>query len=124
MSKEILKSMLQDIINDRQEDASVKLHDYMVIKNRSVIGVTEASRDDYDDDGEDYEQDVRIESDSGDDITENDGLEARLDKAGIRHTGVFLKGGDRASVTVLGHVSETDVERALGSKYSITFINH
>lgn len=36
---EILKSMLQDIINDRQEQASVTMHDYFVAKTREVTGL-------------------------------------------------------------------------------------
>jgi hypothetical protein len=35
-SKEVLKSMLQDLINDRQEQASVTVHDYIVAKTREL----------------------------------------------------------------------------------------
>lgn len=35
---ERLKSMLQDIINDRNEQATVTLHDYFVAKTREVAG--------------------------------------------------------------------------------------
>lgn len=35
-----LKSMLQDIINDRQEQASVTMHNYFVAKTREVAGMT------------------------------------------------------------------------------------
>lgn len=37
--KEVLKSMLQDIINDRQEQAAVTMHDYFVAKTREVTGL-------------------------------------------------------------------------------------
>lgn len=36
---EALKSMLQDIINDKPEQASVALHDYFVSKTREVAGL-------------------------------------------------------------------------------------
>lgn len=36
---ELLKSMLQSIINDRQEEASVTMHDYFVSKTREVSGL-------------------------------------------------------------------------------------
>ena len=36
---ETLKAMLQDIINDRQEQASVTMHDYFVAKTREVSGL-------------------------------------------------------------------------------------
>jgi hypothetical protein len=35
---EQLKSMLQDIINDRTDQAEVTLHDYFVAKTRDVAG--------------------------------------------------------------------------------------
>lgn len=40
--KEVLKSMLQDIINDRQEQAAVTMHDYFVAKTREVTGLAAA----------------------------------------------------------------------------------
>ena len=36
---EQLKSMLQDIINDRHEQATVTMHDYFVSKTREVAGL-------------------------------------------------------------------------------------
>ena len=36
---EALKSMLQDIINDRQEQAEVTMHNYFVAKTREVSGI-------------------------------------------------------------------------------------
>jgi hypothetical protein len=36
---ETLKVMLQDIINDRQEQAAVTMHDYFVAKSREVAGI-------------------------------------------------------------------------------------
>jgi len=38
---ELLKSMLQDIINDRQENATVTMHDYFVSKTREVSGLAQ-----------------------------------------------------------------------------------
>ena len=38
---ELLKSMLQDIINDRQDNASVTMHDYFVSKTREVTGMSQ-----------------------------------------------------------------------------------
>jgi hypothetical protein len=52
---EALKSMLQDIINDRQENATVTMHDYFVSKTREVAGLgspAAASDDDYSSDDE------------------------------------------------------------------------
>jgi hypothetical protein len=37
--QEALKSMLQDVINDRMEQASVTMHDYFVSKTREVTGL-------------------------------------------------------------------------------------
>ena len=34
-----LKSMLQDIINDRSEQATITMHDYFVAKTREVAGL-------------------------------------------------------------------------------------
>lgn len=36
---ELLKSMLQDIINDRTDQAQVTMHDYFVSKTREVSGM-------------------------------------------------------------------------------------
>lgn len=40
---ETLKAMLQDIINDRQEQAAVTMHDYFVSKTREVAGMAPAA---------------------------------------------------------------------------------
>jgi len=40
-NKETLKAMLQDIINDRQEQAAVTMHEYFVAKTREVTGLVE-----------------------------------------------------------------------------------
>lgn len=40
--KEALKSMLQDVINDKMEQASVTMHDYFVAKTREVTGLAQA----------------------------------------------------------------------------------
>lgn len=39
--KEALKSMLQDVINDKMEQASVTMHDYFVAKTREVTGLAQ-----------------------------------------------------------------------------------
>ena len=41
-----LKSMLQDIINDRQEQAAVTMHDYFVAKSREVAGLSSPTDED------------------------------------------------------------------------------
>lgn len=40
--QEALKSMLQDVINDRMEQASVTMHDYFVSKTREVTGLAKS----------------------------------------------------------------------------------
>ena len=40
--KEQLKAMLQDLINDRPEQATVTIHDYIVAKTQSLAGLTDA----------------------------------------------------------------------------------
>lgn len=50
-----LKSMLQDIINDRQEQAAVTMHNYFVAKSREVAGFTAPTVDDITDDLSDDE---------------------------------------------------------------------
>jgi hypothetical protein len=42
--QEQLKAMLQDIINDRQEQAAVTMHDYFVAKTREVTGLAAAKQ--------------------------------------------------------------------------------
>ena len=37
--KEALRGMLQDVINDRMEQAAVTMHDYFVAKTREVAGL-------------------------------------------------------------------------------------
>lgn len=37
-NQDLLKSMLQDIINDKMEQASVTMHEYFVAKTREVSG--------------------------------------------------------------------------------------
>lgn len=37
--KEQLKSMLQDLINDRPEQATVTIHDYIVAKTQQLAGL-------------------------------------------------------------------------------------
>ena len=40
-NKDALKSVLQDIINDKTEQASVTMHDYFVAKTREVTGLAQ-----------------------------------------------------------------------------------
>lgn len=47
---EQLKSMLQDIINGREEQATVTMHDYFVSKTRDVSGLAQPEVDFNDDD--------------------------------------------------------------------------
>lgn len=46
MSK-ILKSVIQDIINDNTESAQVSMHSYIVAKTQEVSGLTEGAEDKY-----------------------------------------------------------------------------
>jgi hypothetical protein len=39
---ELLKSVIQDLINDRHEQAQVSIHDYIVGKTQEVAGLKEA----------------------------------------------------------------------------------
>lgn len=43
--QDALKSMLQDVINDRMEQASVTMHDYFVSKTREVTGLAKQPQD-------------------------------------------------------------------------------
>ncbi len=43
--KEMLKGMLQDVINDRMEQASVTMHDYFVAKTREVTGLAQTAEE-------------------------------------------------------------------------------
>lgn len=43
--KEQLKSMLQSIINGKEEEAAVTMHDYFVAKTRDVAGLATAQPD-------------------------------------------------------------------------------
>lgn len=46
--KDTLKSMLQDIINGKEEQASVTMHDYFVAKTREVAGLSQTADEDLD----------------------------------------------------------------------------
>lgn len=59
---EQLKSMLQDIINDRQENASAVMHDYFVSKMRDVAGLGTPQVDQFNDD-HDFDDDYSNEDD-------------------------------------------------------------
>lgn len=58
--REQLKSMLQDLINDRPEQAEVTIHNYIVAKTQQMAGLTQPSDTEIDDastDVDDYSQD-------------------------------------------------------------------
>lgn len=56
---EPLKSFLQDIINDRQEQAHVTMHDYIVSKTKEVAGLGQAPDiEPVDDDNNDNDNDT------------------------------------------------------------------
>ncbi len=40
--KDQLKTMLQDLINDRPEQATVTIHDYIVAKTQQLAGLSQA----------------------------------------------------------------------------------
>jgi hypothetical protein len=42
---DILKSVIQDLINDRTEQATVSIHQYIVNKTQGLTGLTEATKD-------------------------------------------------------------------------------
>jgi len=42
-NRELLKGMLQDIINGKEEQAAVSMHDYFVSKTREVAGLAQAA---------------------------------------------------------------------------------
>lgn len=44
--KEQLKTMLQDLINDRPEQATVTIHDYIVAKTQQLAGLGQAAEAD------------------------------------------------------------------------------
>lgn len=52
--KEQLKAMLQDLINDRPEQAEVTIHDYIVAKTQDLAGLSQdvAQTEDADADAE------------------------------------------------------------------------
>jgi hypothetical protein len=41
--KDQLKAMLQDLINDRTEQATVTIHDYIVTKTQQLAGLGQAA---------------------------------------------------------------------------------
>lgn len=58
--REQLKSMLQDLINDRPEQAEVTIHNYIVAKTQQMAGLAQSSDTEIDDastDVDDYSQD-------------------------------------------------------------------
>ena len=46
--RETLKTMLQDIINGKEEQASVTMHDYFVAKTREVAGLGQTTEEELD----------------------------------------------------------------------------
>lgn len=59
--REILKTMLQDIINGKEEQAAVSMHDYFVSKTREVAGLAPVVS--VEDDGSSSDQDLPAEFD-------------------------------------------------------------
>ena len=57
---ELLKSMLQDIINDRSDQAKVTMHDYFVSKTREVAGMGQQVS--YDDPADDVDYDNNVDN--------------------------------------------------------------
>lgn len=58
--REQLESMLQDLINDRPEQAEVTIHNYIVAKTQQMAGLAQPSDTEIDDastDVDDYSQD-------------------------------------------------------------------
>lgn len=55
-NRENLRSMLNNLINDKQEEASLDLHNYLTTKMREVSGIATASAEvedtDFDGDGD------------------------------------------------------------------------
>ena len=56
-----LKSMLQDIIHNRQEQAEATMHDYFIAKSREVAGLAAPEIEPEDDLPEDEEDEVEDE---------------------------------------------------------------
>ena len=63
--REALKSMLNNLINDKPEEASLDLHNYLTAKMREVSGLA-AAPDVADDDiaDDDYSTDVDLDDES------------------------------------------------------------
>ena len=58
-NREVLKTMLQDIINGKDEQAAVSMHDYFVAKTREVAGLAPVmSVEDAADDLPSFEEDA------------------------------------------------------------------
>lgn len=45
-NKEALKSMLNNLINDKPEEASLDLHNYLTVKMKDVAGIGAQAADD------------------------------------------------------------------------------
>lgn len=58
---ETLKAMLQDVINDRHEQAAVTMHQYFVAKSREVAGLSQPAPT------EEYQSSNVDDTDLGDD---------------------------------------------------------
>lgn len=70
-NRENLRSMLNNLINDKQEEASLDLHNYLTAKMRDVAGISPASTStDTDDVGTDDV--VAGDGDAGDDVDADD----------------------------------------------------
>ena len=121
MSKELLKSMLQNIINDNHEQASTELHQYIVTKSRPVVGIAE---DEYQEDDDEDTVEFRVESHDDSDLKEHDIISA-LDKVGYDPQDVNVK-GVRAYFTINGYRKgqhlEDDIADALEDIGTVTML--
>jgi hypothetical protein len=70
--KELLKAMLQDVINDRMEQAGVTMHDYFVAKTREVTGLGSKAQ---------VEEDAVVEGRKPDDSVTEQSIRAEIEAA-------------------------------------------
>lgn len=63
-----LRDMLQDIINDRPEQAQVNLHDYLVGKMRDIAGTVPAASTEFDVNDDDLDAGTDLEGIGSDEL--------------------------------------------------------
>lgn len=71
-NRENLRSMLNNLINDKQEEASLDLHNYLTAKMRDVAGISTASTSTDIDDTDDVGDVTAGDGDAGDDVDTDD----------------------------------------------------